>query len=120
MGGERDETFRTCCNSKRAWPDSKKTKGLSQMKAPKNKRQVRKFLGGINFYCKLWRRRSHALSPLTDLTGNAPFVWSEECQKALDTMKAAMAKVATLCYPNHALPFLMFPDASEKQLGAHV
>ena len=88
------------------------------MKVPKNKRQALKFLGGINFYCKLLRRCSHILAPLTDLTGNTPFVWSEEFQKAFDTMKATMAKAATLCYPNHALPFLMFPNASEKQLGA--
>ena len=101
-------------------PDPKKIQGLLQMKAPKNKRQVWKFLGGINFYRKLWQRRSHILAPLTDLTGNTPFVWSKECQTAFDTIKATMAKAAILYYPNYSLPFLIFPDASEKQLGAHI
>ena len=36
-------------------PDPKKIKGLVQMKPPKNKRQVRRFIGGVNFYRKMWK-----------------------------------------------------------------
>ena len=44
--------------------DPKKTQGLATMKEPKNKKQVRRFLGGTNFYHKMWRNINHALVPL--------------------------------------------------------
>ena len=33
----------------------KNMQGLVHMKHPKNKRQVRRFLGGVNFFHKMWR-----------------------------------------------------------------
>ena len=65
-------------------PNPKKRQGLAQMKEPKNKCQVRKFLGGINFRRKIYSRRSRTMAPLPALTGNIPFTWTNECQKAFD------------------------------------
>ena len=89
------------------------------MKEPKNKRQVRKFLGGINFYRKMWKSRSHLLAPLADLTGNVPFKWGDKHQQAFDATKAALSKETMLYYLNYNAPFLIFPDALDKQLGGH-
>ena len=101
-------------------PEPTNIQGLVAMKEPKTKRQVRRFLGGIHFYRKMWRNRSHALVPLTALTGNMNFQWNEKHQKAFEETKAIMSKETMLCYPNCELPFLMFPDASDMQLGADV
>ena len=57
-------------------PDLAKIQGLVAMKESKNKRQVRRFVGGVIFCRKMWRNRSYVLAPLTALTGNATFMWS--------------------------------------------
>ena len=54
--------------------DPKTMQRLVAMKESKNKRQVRQFLGGINFCRKMWRNRSHVLALLAVLTGNATFM----------------------------------------------
>ena len=100
--------------------DPKKTQGLVAMKEPKNERQVRRFLGGANFYCKMWRNRSHALAPLTELAGSVPFILKEINYTSCNEIKAIMSKETMLCHPNYDLPFLMSPDASDMQLGTHM
>ena len=100
-------------------PDPKKTQGLVQMKPPKTKRQVRHFIGGVNFYRKMSKNRSHPLAPLTELTRDAPFEWKPHHQDTLNKIKVTMSKEAMLCYPGRAKPFFVCPDASDKQLEAH-
>ena len=75
------------------------------MKEPKNKRQERRFLRGVNFYRKLGRNRNHVLAPLTKLTENFPFGWNETDQKAYDEIKAIMSKETMSHHPNCNLPF---------------
>ena len=57
---------------------------------------------------------------LTELTGNEPFVWKEMYQKVYDEIKAIISKETMLCRLNHDLPFLIFPNASDMHLVAHV
>ena len=90
------------------------------MKEPKNKRQVRQFLGRVNFYRKMWERRSYLLAALADLTGDVPFKWECKHRKAFDEIKAVMANEVMLRYPDFSKSFHMFPDASDKQLESHV
>ena len=40
--------------------------------------------------------------------------------KACDEIKAIVSKETMLCYPKYELRFLIFPDASDMKLGAHV
>ena len=53
--------------------DLVEVQALINMKPPKNKKQVRQFLGGVNFYRKTWEHQSHLLTPLSDLTKDVPF-----------------------------------------------
>ena len=68
----------------------------------------------------MWPHRSEILAPLTELTGNKPFIWKDEHQKAFDQMKALIAKDTLLRYPDHNKPFHIFLDASNYQLGATI
>ena len=56
----------------------------------------------------MWPRRSHLLTPLSNLTGNTKFGWTPDCQQAFDTMKSILATDVMLAYPNHNLPFEIF------------
>ena len=99
-------------------PWSKKVRAILEMKRPTKRKDVRAFLGMVNYYRYMWPKRSHILQPLTDLTADGPFNWTEECEKAFNEMKSVIASDCLLSYPDHNLPFDIETDASDYQLGA--
>jgi hypothetical protein len=103
-------------------PWKKKIEAILSMKPPRNKTELRTFLGAITFYRDMWARRSHILAPLTAMTGSGPiatpFTWGPSQQQAFDTIRSAIAKDVLLRYPDHNLPFEIETDASDYQLGS--
>ena len=64
-------------------PQPKKVEAILRLVAPTSKRQLRRFLGMVNYYRDMWQKRSHILAPLTKLCSpKAKFLWEEEQQKA--------------------------------------
>ena len=100
------------------WP--KKINAILAIKEPTNQKQLRSFIGAITFYKDMWKRRSHILAPLTNLSGKRTFEWGPEQQKAFDEVKALLAKDVLLAYPNHNKPFYIYCDSSDFQLGATI
>ena len=62
----------------------------------------------------MWKRRSEVLSPLSNITSKlVECNWSEECQKAFDTIKKLVSRETLLSYPNFNKPFVIHMDASK-------
>ena len=100
-------------------PWQKKIKAILAIERPKTGKQLRSFIGAVNFYRDMYPRRSHILAPLTSMSskkGNIP--WDDNCEKAFKQMKALLAQDVMLRYPDHNKPFHIYTDASDYQLGA--
>ena len=49
-------------------PLPEKVQAIKDIAVPNNKRQLRSFIGIINYYRDMWKRRSDTLTPLTQMT----------------------------------------------------
>ena len=99
-------------------PLPEKVEAMLKMAEPKTKKQLRAFVGLVNYYRDMWRRRSHVLAPLTTLcSATQKWVWGETQQKAFDEVKKMICKEAILAFPNFNEEFVIYTDASKYQLG---
>jgi hypothetical protein len=100
-------------------PQPKKVEAILKMQPPTTKRQLRRFLGMVNYYRDMWQRRSHILAPLTSLSAKtAKWNWSDECNDSFETIKRAIARETLLNFPDFNKEFHIYTDASDYQLGA--
>jgi hypothetical protein len=112
-------------------PQSNKVQAMLTIKPPTGVRQLRHFLGMVQYYRDLWARRSDMLAPLTSLVGECgqtkstkakgtkkvPWHWDEVNQRAFDHVKATIAKDVVLVYRDYSKVFEIYTAASSKQLG---
>ena len=109
-------------------PQPKKIEAMERMKPPTNVKQLKRFIGMVNFYRDVFEKRSHILAPLTQLAADCgkrkgkkpkmPWRWELSHQQAFDEAKSMLSKEATLAFPDFEKPFHLYTDASDVQLGA--
>jgi hypothetical protein len=100
-------------------PQVKKVEAIVKIATPKTVKQVRSFIGIINYYKDHIPCHSDLLTPLTALTKKgARFKWMDECQHNFDELKHSLAKQTVLAYPDFTIPFEIYTDASNKQIGS--
>ena len=101
-------------------PLKSKVKAIHQIAPPKTKKQLRGFIGLINYYRDMWKHRSGILAPLAALTSvNAKWQWRQDVeQKAFDEIKKLVARETLLTFPDFNKPFEVHTDASHLALGA--
>ena len=100
-------------------PVYKKVEAVLKIAEPKNRKELRSFIGVVNYYRDMWVRRSHVLAPLAELTSKTKkWKWEEKHSKAFAMAKRIIAKETLLAFPNFSKPFQIHTDASHYQLGA--
>ena len=100
-------------------PQPKKIAAIQNMAPPKTRRQLRSFLGLVNYYRDMTKRHSEIIAPLTKMTSNKiHFKWTKVEQQAFETIKLAISKETLLSYPDFSKTFEIHTDASLTQLGA--
>jgi Reverse transcriptase (RNA-dependent DNA polymerase) len=92
-------------------PVYNKVEAILKIKAPKTRKELRRFIGIVNYYRDMWFRRSELLAPLTSLTSNnVKFEWLPSHQQAFDKIKKVIQTEVLLAYPdliNHSTYTLM-------------
>ena len=76
-------------------------KAISDFPVPACKRQLMRFLGMAGFYRKFCDNFSVIAEPLTNLLRKwTKFIWTNDCQKAFDILKAILKNEPVLLAPN--------------------
>ena len=96
-----------------------KVQAIKNIAVPTTKKQLRSFIGIINYYRDMWIHRSEVLAPLTSMTSKqATWNWDAKCQKAFEEIKRIVSRETLLAYPNFNETFEIHTDANKQQLGA--
>ena len=106
-------------------PQYKKIQSILNLKYPRTVKEVRSVLGLIQYYRDLWPKRSHILTPITEIIRkvgsskkNEPIIWTEVHDKAFKELKTIIGRETLLAYPRFDQPFVVTTDASDLQLGS--
>ena len=82
-------------------PTAKRVEAILNIGQPTNPKQVRGFVGMVNFIKNHIPGRAALMKPLTDLTKKGvKFVWTEEHTNSFNKLKAAIAHSVMLGYPD--------------------
>ena len=102
-------------------PEPEKIRAVEQFPKPTTKKQIRGFLGLTGYYRKFIGDYARIALPLTDLTKKSlpdKVKWSEECERAFNTLKEVLCKSPILRNPDFTKTFFLQTDASDRGLGA--
>lgn len=106
-------------------PIPKKIEAIIRLQRPKTVKQLKSFLGMVNFYRDTWAKRSHILAPLSDLISelgaknkHKRLTWKAIHEQAFQEAKRAISREVMLTYPDFTKKFIIHTDASDFQLGA--
>lgn len=102
-------------------PLESKIETIRNYPIPKTKKQVRQTMGLFSYYRKFIPNFAEIACPITDLTKKGRtnhVVWTQECDKSLNTLKNALCSEPVLHLPDHNKTFCIQVDASEHGLGA--
>lgn len=85
---------------------------------PKSVKELRAALGHTTYQKKLIKGYAGIITPLEKLLKKlAEYIWTEECQKAFDTLKEHLVSASILIFPDWDKIFHVHVDASSIALG---
>ncbi len=87
---------------------------------PTSKKEVRSFLGVVNYYRRFIQGCAEIAAPLYSLTdqNNTPMLWTDECEQAFVTLKDQLAAAPVLAIADTSKQFIVHTDASAHAIGA--
>ena len=99
--------------------DPVKVQGVVDWPAPKTLRQLRSFIGFLNFYHRFIQGFAIIARPLNNLTKkDASWKWEAPQQNAFDELKRIVTSAPVLSFPDHNKPKMIETDASKFAYGA--
>ncbi|CAG4958446.1 unnamed protein product [Colias eurytheme] len=86
---------------------------------PETRKNIRQFLGKVNFYHKFVPHNAIILDPLHNLLRkDVKFLWTKDCQESFDKIKELLCSKPILKIFDPEQPIKIYTDASIKGVGA--
>ncbi|GKB70249.1 reverse transcriptase domain-containing protein, partial [Tanacetum coccineum] len=99
--------------------DKAKIDVIDKLPHPTTVKGVWSFLGHAGFYQRFIKDFSKISRPMTHLLEkNTPFIFSDDCIQAFQTLKKKLTEAPILIAPDWDLPFELMCDASDFAIGA--
>ena len=100
-------------------PLSAKIDAILAFPTPTNRKELMRFLGMAGYYRRFCHNFSDVTAPLTNLLQkDVKFNWTEDCQHAVNRVKAILSSEPVLIAPDFTKPFSLLTDASDVGAGA--
>jgi hypothetical protein len=98
--------------------DPEKVRAVKEWQRPKDITQIRSFLGLAGYYRRFIKNFSILASPMTRLTKkDVPFVWTDECEYAFETLKERLTTAPVLTIPTPDVKYVVYTDACGTGIG---
>ncbi|XP_031393257.1 uncharacterized protein LOC116204989 [Punica granatum] len=98
--------------------DSDKVKAIKELPPPSTIREVRGFLGRLNYIARFIANLTDKCQPLFRLLRkNAAIEWDHECQNAFDTIKAYLIQPPVLVPPMPNHPLILYLTVRRQSIG---
>ena len=100
-------------------PDPDKTHVIENLNIPTTVKGVRSIIGMASYYRRFIKNFAQIAKPLTQLTKkNQPFIWTDQCTRAFETLKTCLTQAPILAYPDTSQAYCLYTDASNGAVGA--
>lgn len=85
---------------------------------PRTQKQIKAFLGMVNYYRKFIPNLAKEAFPVNQLLKKgARYDWTERCQEAFDRLKCRLVSPPVLIFPDFKQEFIITTDASDIAIG---
>ncbi len=94
-------------------------RAITEFPPPKNRQELLRFTGLVNYFNKHLKDRGKLLAPLNKLMKKSePYIWGDKQQEAFEQIIAILSSNTVLAFPDFNIPFYLQTDASVTGMGA--
>ena len=98
--------------------DPRKIDAIHSWPSPQSVKELRIFLGLTGYYRKFIKDYASMSRPLHNLLKKNAFVWSDDVEHAINSLKKALTTAPVLALPNFDAPFEIETNASKEGIRA--
>jgi len=98
--------------------DPEKVKAIQSMPSPKTEKEVRGFLGRLNYIARFIAQLTTTCEPVFRLLRKKnPGIWNEECEEAFNKIKQYLQSPPLLVPPVSGRPLILYLTVTETAMG---
>ena len=119
LWGDIRKIIGTHCQQKGIEIDPDKVKEIREMSAPRTEKEVRGFIGRLQYISRFIVKLTTICEPIFKLLRkNQPVIWDDKCQQAFETIKSYLMKPPVLQPPKPGKPLILYLAIEKGVIGA--